>query len=360
LEPVQISWLSLSLGILRSQLDWIYIGRRAASAPATWALAGAGDGRPGLRVTGLVGASSRTIFEEPFWLDAVCPGAWGEVTLGSGDGAPTGRLVFHYKRKFGLTVLRNPPLSPSAGPFVAHADQESNTQRNGRELSVTSELIEQLPHYENARLQLAPGSEGWVALEWNGFRLRPSMSYRIRLDRTAEDLFADMNRDLRYKIRRAARDVVIDDSLDPEAVGEIVVRRLAQKRVRPTIDGAFLARLTDALETNRRLVWTLLARDGQKRVRGGAFFAGDERCVYYLAGGVDPSVPGSVARLLIWEGIRRSASSSGWFDFEGTSVPTVENLFREFGGEQQIRITGTRFSGKLASFERVLTHPILR
>jgi hypothetical protein len=82
--------------------------------------------------------------------------------------------------------------------------------------------------------------------------------------------------------------------------------------------------------------------------------------VYYLAGGVDPSLPGSVARLLIWEGIRRSALSSHWFDFEGSSLPTVESVFREFGGEQQILITGTRFSGKLASIERLLAHPFLR
>jgi hypothetical protein len=37
--------------------------------------------------------------------------------------------------------------------------------------------------------------------------------------------------------------------------------------------------------------------------------------------------------LLLWEGIQFAAAKKCTFDFEGSMIPNVENMFRSFGGK---------------------------
>src|SRR5690349_7234170 len=59
---------------------------------------------------------AHTPFEQPWWLDAVAPGSWGEVVV-ERQGEPVARLPYVRKRKLGLTVLTQPPLTRFVGPW---------------------------------------------------------------------------------------------------------------------------------------------------------------------------------------------------------------------------------------------------
>src|SRR5215472_9636775 len=61
--------------------------------------------------------TSYCIFQEPWWLDAVAPGAWLslEVTRGARIVA---RMPIVPRRVCGFTIIRQPPLTPTLGPWV--------------------------------------------------------------------------------------------------------------------------------------------------------------------------------------------------------------------------------------------------
>src|SRR5215211_6055781 len=51
-----------------------------------------------------------TLFEQPWWLDAVAPGAWGAVEVSS-DGRVVARLPYVTEKGLGLRGLNMPPLT---------------------------------------------------------------------------------------------------------------------------------------------------------------------------------------------------------------------------------------------------------
>ncbi len=54
---------------------------------------------------------TNSLFEEPWWLEAVAPGRWREAVVTS-DAGPEARLPYVLKRRMGLTLVAQPPLTP--------------------------------------------------------------------------------------------------------------------------------------------------------------------------------------------------------------------------------------------------------
>jgi hypothetical protein len=231
--------------------------------------------------------------------------------------------------------------------------------RIGRELRYAQELAATLPRHEIAMLTLSPGNNAWVGFKWNGFRARPGLTYRLRLDVPVDVLWKNIRSKLRRDIKAASQHVVVHDELAPDALEKQVFERLRSKQVGHLFDAKLFSRATAAAQSAGCPVWTLIARDERGEAHGGAFFVGDAQCIYYLAGGVQPGLPGSVGALLAWEGIQRALGTVPWFDFEGSTVPGVEHLFRGFGGEPQVVIQVLRLGAKLAPLERLLRTRVL-
>ena len=258
-----------------------------------------------------------------------------------------------------MRILGNPLLTPYVGPFVDHPPGTTPTARVARELKLTSKLALLLPNHEVATFQLSPGGSGWLGLQWEGFRLRPSVTYRLPLGPPVSGLWTGIRGDLRREIRAAEGAVDIDTSFSPDVAAAEYLTRLDAKGVRHGFEVSMFRRLATALRNNDRLIWTLTARDRCGMIRGAALFVGDERCVYYLAGGVRPGVRGSVGGLLIWTGICLAAEVSAAFDFSGSCIPSLERLFREFGAQQEVVIRAIRMGGRLSAAEALLRHPVI-
>jgi hypothetical protein len=62
-------------------------------------------------------ACTHSLFEQPWWLDAVAPGNWDAATVTS-DGEIIGRLPYVRMRRCGLTILGQPPLTQFLGPWM--------------------------------------------------------------------------------------------------------------------------------------------------------------------------------------------------------------------------------------------------
>src|SRR4051812_8646027 len=86
-------------------------------------------------------AEANSIFEQPWWLEAVSPGAWGEAKVEE-NGAVAGRLPYAIKRKYGLTIVGNPPLTQTLGPWLRPSTKAANELNDQKKL--TEDLLAQL------------------------------------------------------------------------------------------------------------------------------------------------------------------------------------------------------------------------
>src|SRR5438445_8943831 len=68
-------------------------------------------------------AEVTSIFQQPWWLDAVAPGAWDEVTIEKG-GQLVARLPYVVKKHLGFTLISMPPLTQTLGPWLLPYDRK--------------------------------------------------------------------------------------------------------------------------------------------------------------------------------------------------------------------------------------------
>src|SRR5215467_5556332 len=87
-----------------------------------------------------------SIFQQPWWLDAVAPGAWGEVTVEKG-GQLVARLPYVVKKYLGFTLISMPPLTQALGPWLLPYSGKYIHQLSD-EKGLMTEIIEQLPTFD--------------------------------------------------------------------------------------------------------------------------------------------------------------------------------------------------------------------
>ena len=284
------------------------------------------------------------LFQQPWWLDAVAPGAWDEVRV-ERDGQILARLPFMIKRRFGLTALTRPSLTWFLGPWFSSGDSKGATLlRQQKEL--TLDLISQLPRYDVCRMTLAPQVTNWLPFHWAGFSAIPYCTYRIP-DLSDEDaLWAEMDSFARTAIRKAAKKVVVRTDLGIDAVLDLQERTYARHGwAIPDRDAIY--RLHEAC-TARRCCQSFVAEDAQGRRHKFTHIVWDDRCAYAFAGGMDHELSRSGAPMLVrWEAIRFASKVTKSFDFCGSRAEPVERVFRGFGARQITCFAVSKFSRRM-------------
>ena len=272
---------------------------------------------------------ANTVFEQPWWLEAVAPGRWGEVLVRDGDSV-IGRLPYVADRRLGVTVLTQPPLTRYLGPWVAPVSGKQ-VHRQSVEKEVVTELIGGLPVFASFHTSFAPEAPNWLPFYWAGFEA--TMHYTSRLD-LAEDLdevWGGLLKDVRKKIRRAERVLRVHVEPDLGPLLDIQRRIFGRQGLPVPFDDAFARRLDEACALRgARTVISAVDEDG--RVHAAAYAVHDATTTYFLYGGPDPELTTSGAYpLVIWEAIRRSSAAGRRFDFLGSMMEPIDRLNRSFG-----------------------------
>ena len=56
-----------------------------------------------------------SVFEQPWWLECVAPGVWGEAVVRRGDEV-VARLPYALRQRFGLPTITQPQFTQTLGP----------------------------------------------------------------------------------------------------------------------------------------------------------------------------------------------------------------------------------------------------
>ncbi len=296
---------------------------------------------------GALGCSSDsyTLFQEPWWLDAVAPGEWDEVVVKRG-GQVAARLPFVRKRKFGSVFLTQPRLTPSLGPWL-RVSSAKRTNRLAEEKELMQELIAALPHFDLFRQTFAPQITNWLPFCWRGFSQTTRYTYRLSGLADQEGVWEGLRDSTRREIRKARNIVAVREDLDIDCFARIWSLTFSRQGAHLPVSIELLHRIDAACES-RRCRRMFFAEDARGRVHAAAYILWNADCAYYLMGGGDPELRNSGAgSLVMWEAIKFASTVCGLFDFEGSMLEPVERFFRSFGGEPVALFSITKQSRRL-------------
>ncbi len=275
------------------------------------------------------------IFSRDWWLDAVCEDGTWDVVLVEQDGNIIGAMPYFIRKRWGLRLLTQPPLTQTLGPWI-RAFGAHYTKNLARQKDIMVELIRKIPQCDHFLQCWHYTYTNWQPFYWNGFQQTTLYTY-VLSDLTDEaKLWSGLQVNIRTDIRKAANryGLCIRDDLDVTDFLALSRMTFARQGLAQPYSNSFVRKL-DAACTAHGCRMILIAEDAKGQRHAGVYIIWDENSAYYLMGGGHPDLRKSGATsLCMWEAIRRAAKVTKRFDFEGSMIEPVERFFRAFGAVQ--------------------------
>jgi nitroreductase len=249
----------------------------------------------------------------------------------AGENLRGGFCVFE-ERKFGLKILRNPPFSPSSGPFFEYR-ANNEAARTQEQRDVVEAMARFLSEDRHAVLFLALplDTQDTLPFYWRGYKVIPNYTYRIFLNHSKEQILRAMSPDRRKNITKA-----IKDGLQVrEAKGTDDLRWLFSEtftRQSKAFPKQAMSDILSSLPPGSNSYAFLTLKNGE--TVAGAYVVYDNRTAYYLMGGYrnENGHHGAGALAFYHAILRAQEMGLEVFDFEGSIIPPIERYFRGFGG----------------------------
>lgn len=274
------------------------------------------------------------IFSTSWWLDAVAPGQWDEVTVVKG-GQLFARLPYVLQRRRGFTHLSMPPLTQTLGPWLRPYTGKY-VNRLSEEKELMTALIDQLPPFDSFRQNFHYSVTNWLPFYWKGFQQTTRYTYVIEDLDDLDRIWENIDRKTRNAISKAKKmGVVVEESDDIETFLDLNEMTFFHQGMALPYSRDFVRKLNDAcVKHEARKLFLAYGQDGIPH--SGLFCVYDDNATYYLMQGGNPDLRSSGANsLATWESIKFASSISKVFDFEGSMIEPIEHFFRSFGAEQK-------------------------
>ncbi len=288
------------------------------------------------------------LFSQAWWLDATAgEGAWDVALVEKGD-AIVASMPYVPRKRYGLTLLGQPVLTQTLGPWLRETGGKSSTKL-AQQKDWLQALIAQLPPFAHFTQNWHWQMGNWLPFYWAGFQQTTRYTYILHALGDEQTLWQGLRENIRTDINKATRrfnlcvrnDLTVDDFL---ALNRMTFAR--QNMALPYTE-AFVHKLDQACAT-RHARKIFIAEDEQGRRHAGVYIVWDTNSAYYLMGGGDPELRNSGATsLCMWEAIKFAATVTQRFDFEGSMIEPVEKFFRAFGAQQTPYFTVSKTPSRL-------------
>lgn len=274
---------------------------------------------------------------QDWWLDAVCgPRAWDVAISSAKDGKPVAAMAYGIGEKLGLRLLRPPILTPYLGPVLLYPkNQQRSSSQYAFEKSKLTDLIDQLPKYSYFHQSCHYDFTNALPFEWKGFETSVGYHYILALKSSVEELFRNFEGSVRTDIKRAETSgLTIDAEVDIDSFYELNSKSFTSKGNTVPYPKDLLRRIDAALDSrDMRTIYG--ARDPEGYLHAAVYLIHEQEKLYTLMIGSDPALRKSGAvQFLIGNIVKTYQESHQSLDFCGSSIESIERVFRSFGSQQ--------------------------
>lgn len=143
-----------------------------------------------------------SVFEQPWWLNLVAKGKWGEIFVKNGN-----EVVARFPYVMDKGYIKNPPYTQTLGIWMSDSVRRfkrGNTQLNDQK-EIINELLKQLPKHKGIQVVMDHSQEYVLPFRWNSFQIEPRFSYRLRDLTDIEKLRTCMGKSVRREINVAKK-----------------------------------------------------------------------------------------------------------------------------------------------------------
>jgi len=287
------------------------------------------------------------IFSKAWWLDAVAGDSWDVVLVENNNGI-LASLPFVIKKRFGLTILTQPKLTQTLGPWLRPSTAKYAKQL-AQEKDLLQALFDQLPPHAYYGQNWHHTRTNWLPLYWKGYQQTTRYTYRINDLSDLDTIYSNFENNSKKNIKNAIEkyglivieDCPLDDFLE---LNDMVFKR--QNKATP-YSRDFVRKLDKSLLKNKaRKIFIACDQDGRKH--GAMYLIWDKFSAYALMGGSNPVLRESGAiSLCRWEAIKFAATVTKSFDFEGSMLEGVERSYRCFATVQTPYFAVSKTNSKL-------------
>lgn len=275
---------------------------------------------------------SYAIFQKPWWLEAVAPGRWEEVSIKE-QGKIIARWPYIRKRKYFCNVISMPQLTQHLGPFLSPIDGKYCNALS-RQHEIFNDLMGQLPPYDFLVQNFHYSITNWLSFFWQNYKQTTQYTYVLNDIKNHELVWNNFRENIRREIRKAQKELEIKTDLGLDKLYDVCKKTYDRQSQCIPYSFDLLRRIDEACALrNSRII--LFAVDDKKNIHSAIYVIFDDNSAYYLLGGGDASLRTSGAHsLLMWEAIKQVSQFVDKFDFEGSMIQPIERFFRSFGALQ--------------------------
>lgn len=281
--------------------------------------------------------STINIYDQPWWLDAVCGKDHWEVVLYEKNGAVLGAMPCYIKSKFRLNYVTQPPFTQHNGVWINYPGNQVEAKRISYEKEVIEGLLRELEKlpiccYLQAH---SPRLTNWLPFYWKGYKQTTYYTYRLPDIHDTEAVYKNFQSNKRKNINKARKvGYAVKFDLAEEAFYEHHKQSLKKQGADIQYSFELFKRIYHAAYANHS-GRTIYIEDENGTLLCALFNLWDKEWGYDLISAIDPDTRNSGAPdLLVYSMLEYLSDKVIGYDFEGSMIPGVEESFRHFGAVQ--------------------------
>ncbi len=268
-------------------------------------------------------AAAIPLFYQREWLSAVVTKGDCRFWVAEEKGETIAIFAGHYRKKYGLSALIMPRLTPYLGIWTPLLHNDPLV----RELSTS--LLAALPGVFFTSLCLHPDIKDVMPWKWRGFHEQSRFTYLIRQQQVAS-YRSGINAKLNNHIRFAASRLKIVEQEGVEVLTSLVKESFAQQGLSIPYPESILLNILHFKGAAARVT---VAVDDNENPQAALLTVEDGRTVYNLVSGRKSDAVRGAMPLLLNHAIENALTRGKSFDFEGSSIQRIATFFESFGGE---------------------------
>lgn len=277
------------------------------------------------------------IFNQYWWLDAVCGASNWDVILVDKDNSVVAALPYYLNKTLFLKFIIQPILTPFCGVWIKYPANQKYSKRLSYEKNIIDNVVKELDSLKISYFDqyFHYDFTNWLPFYWKGFKETTRYTYVIENIENIDEVISNFSNGKKKNINKASQLVEVKHDLDPEQFyknHEMTLKKQGQDIIYSL--ETFLKIYNEVKERNcGRIIYSI---DKDNKIHSAIFFIWDNNSGYDLISTIDPDLRNSgSASLLIREVISFLSDKTDKFDFEGSMIENVEYSFRQFGAIQK-------------------------